>query len=184
MGKIKFIYKTDDVNRTLTRKEDYALKEQGECHDPDLGEFWLDLCQYIPTNSSEYVNLLLNPESNTGYNGSAVWASIYKENCFDSVFNMNGSKRNSEHQCYEEKVLYRLLSGIHTSVNVHVALRFYPPAYLEGDWLSNAALFKKFLDNPEWVQNLYFSFLVLYRAVHRAAPILRDYDYHLPSVVI
>jgi len=30
--------------------------------DPNLPEFWLDMCTNIPTNASGYVNLQLNPE--------------------------------------------------------------------------------------------------------------------------
>ena len=38
------------------------------------------MCSNIATNASDYVNLQLNPERYTGYNGSHVWSAIYQEN--------------------------------------------------------------------------------------------------------
>ena len=29
--------------------------------------------------------------------------------------------------CYEERVLYRLFSGLHTSTNIHINWHYYPP---------------------------------------------------------
>ena len=82
-------------------------------------KFWLDICT-APENKdtrkkieeeeeehSSYVNLRLNPERWTGYNGSHVWKAIYEENC------LKGEKKE-DGLCYEERVLYRLLSGMHT----------------------------------------------------------------------
>ena len=43
---------------------------------------------------SEVVNLQLNPERWTGYNGSHVWDAIYNENCFAS------SESESRGMCY------------------------------------------------------------------------------------
>jgi hypothetical protein len=54
---------------------------EGPC-DASSPTFWLDMCSNIATNVSEYVNLQLNPERWTGYNGSHVWDAIYQENCF------------------------------------------------------------------------------------------------------
>lgn len=72
---------TDDVDRTLSRVEDRAAVPV----DPSQPDFWEDMCAAIYTNSSEYVNLRRNPERHTGYNGSAVWAAIYEENCFRRI---------------------------------------------------------------------------------------------------
>ena len=69
------------------------------------------------TDRGTYVNLLLNEERWTGYNGSRVWDMIYSENCFSgyhpaSVDQENStelpfvkSKPKSLHElCYEERV--------------------------------------------------------------------------------
>lgn len=67
----------------------------------------------------------------TGYNGSDLWQAIYEENCFiragGSPLNLRliyiGTLRDL---CYEERVLYRLLSGMHTSINIHISLNYFP----------------------------------------------------------
>ena len=93
-----------------------------------------------------YVNLQLNPERYTGYSGTStwrIWDAIYKENCpkcehnFDSFlpnshfsflvhsfFNHLSSLMSpdpSEELCSEQKVLYKLISGLHSSITVHIA---------------------------------------------------------------
>ncbi|KAM7258749.1 hypothetical protein ACFE04_014490 [Oxalis oulophora] len=62
-----------------------------------------------------YVNLLLNPERYTGYTGPSarrIWDAVYSENC---------PKYRSEDSCQEEKILYKLISGLHSSISVHIA---------------------------------------------------------------
>ena len=49
-----------------------------------------------------------------------VWSAIYEENCLKQ----SGSV---DDMCYEERVLYRLLSGMHASVNIHIALKAKTP---------------------------------------------------------
>lgn len=57
-----------------------------------------------------------NIESFTNYNGSMIWKLIYEENCFKGkIF---------EEMCYEEKVLYNVISGLHTSISTHLS-RFH-----------------------------------------------------------
>ena len=73
-----------------------------DCSNEELPTFWLDMCAAIPTNASDYVNLQLNPERYTGYNGSHVWAAIYEENC---LLRTAGQEHGT---CYEERVLLRL----------------------------------------------------------------------------
>lgn len=97
-----------------------------------------------------YVNLLPNPERYTGYIGPSarrIWDAIYSENCpkcklhycfypnFFSLFSkwlLNSWISNpllafiwcvdaSEHSCQEEKILYKLVSGLHSSISVHIA---------------------------------------------------------------
>ncbi|GJP74028.1 hypothetical protein CLOP_g4679 [Closterium sp. NIES-67] len=67
------------------------------------------------TASQVYVNLALNPERYTGYGGDSarrIWQAIYQESCFQ-----DGSKDT----CTERRVFYRLISGLHQSISVHVA---------------------------------------------------------------
>ena len=64
-----------------------------------------------------------NRESYTAYNGSHVWQAIYEENCMlERVHNFG---LNVKEQCREETLLYQAISGLHTSINMHVAANDY-----------------------------------------------------------
>ena len=167
---------TDPVDVTITPEEHaYVGTIAEDCNDETLPSFWLDMCSAIPTNASDYVNLQLNEESYTGYNGSHVWAAIYNENCLVRT----GSDENI---CLEERVLYRLLSGMHAATNTHVARFYHPPSKRKNrtDWEPDLAYFARQFDgHPERLKNLHFAFVVLLRAVRRASPFLSTYDYNL-----
>ncbi|XP_021904762.1 endoplasmic reticulum oxidoreductin-2-like [Carica papaya] len=62
-----------------------------------------------------YVNLQLNPERYTGYSGPSarrIWDAVYSENC---------PKYPSDELCQEERILYKLISGLHSSISIHIA---------------------------------------------------------------
>jgi ERO1-like protein alpha len=124
---------------------------------------------------SVYVNLLDNPESNTGYSGAEprrIWDAIYQENCFRVM-----TTSDVESMCLEERVFYRLISGLHTSITVHVFARWKRDLMTQ-EWLRNQGVwnlvFGKF---PERLDNLYFTLDFLLRSLRLAAP-------HLSSVHI
>eukprot|EP00808_Paulinella_micropora_P011984 g12992.t1 len=164
---------TSAVDMTISSREDEVLDAKVDpCDDVRMPTFWLNMCSKIGVSEdSEYVNLRRNEEGNTGYNGSHVWLAIYEENCFSI-----GSK---DDVCYEERVLYRLLSGMHSSTNIHVAMR-YRPVFRNGEssWLPNATHFvNQFQGHPEYIKNLHFAFLVLLRALNKAAPFLYHHKF-------
>lgn len=83
-----------------------------------------------------YINLVNNRERYTGYDGEAaarVWTTIYNENCFSSLFTtpdafispftasplMQPSLDQAD-LCLEKRVFYRLISGLHTSISLHI----------------------------------------------------------------
>jgi len=136
--------------------------------------FWLDTCSKIKAGDGlRVVNLQLNPERNTGYNGTHIWTAIYEENCLA----LDGD--TSAPMCYEERVLYRLLSGLHTSTTLSIAKNYYPPSKKKGraNWEPNPQYFiDKFADSPEHLRNLHFSYVVLLRALKKASPVLYNYE--------
>jgi len=136
--------------------------------------FWLDMCSQIQMGDGlSIVNLQLNPERNTGYNGTHIWNAIYEENCLA----LDGSA--SAPMCYEERVLYRLLSGLHTSTTLSIAKNYYPPSKRKGraNWEPNPQYFiDKFADHPEHLRNLHFSYVVLLRALKKASPFLYNFE--------
>ena len=88
-----------------------------DCADPTSTFFWTDICASDEEDTNlRLIDLLSNPEKNTYYNGSHIWDAIYTENC------------DWANQCYEETVLYRLLSGLHSSTSVAISKNYHPPS--------------------------------------------------------
>ena len=136
------------------------------CSDPSRGDFWRDLNRAIPTNASGFINLRLNPERWTGYDGAHVWTAIYRENSFGG----NG---------LEEAVLFRLVSGMHASINIHISEAYHPPAKgKRSEWAPNVERFvRQFGEHPERLRNLHFAYVVLLRALRRGTAYLSSYSY-------
>ncbi|KAK1271194.1 Endoplasmic oxidoreductin-1 [Acorus gramineus] len=118
-----------------------------------------------------YVNLQLNPERYTGYTGPSarrIWDAVYTENC---------PKYPSGEFCQEKRVLYKLISGLHSSISVHIA-----SGYLLDEsrnlWGQNLELlYDRVLRYPDRVRNLYFTFLFVLRAVTKATDFLEQAEY-------
>lgn len=89
-----------------------------------------------------------------------------------------------EAMCYEERVLYRLLSGMHMATNVHVNTMFFAPRKgVRAAWEPNPDRFVvNYKDHPERLENMYFAYVVLLRAAKKAARVLRQVDYGGPSI--
>jgi flavocytochrome c len=138
--------------------------------------FWMDMCSNIKEGEdTKIVNLALNPERNTGYNGTHIWKSIYEENCI-----------TTQDSCLEERVLYRLLSGLHTSTTVSIAKNYYAPSKRKNrvDWESNPQYFmERFQNHPEFVRNMQFSYVVMLRAIKKATDYLSEYDIQSRNMV-
>lgn len=132
----------------------------------------------------EYVDLTRNPERYTGYSGASawrVWRAIYEENCFDDdAAKLRDDRlelrRRVDSLCTERRAFYRLLSGLHTSINVHLCANYRYP----NEWRANVREFQRRFDaestngeGPDRLRNLYFSYLVELRALQKAAPLLR-----------
>lgn len=64
------------------------------------------------TDGSRYVDLMADREEYTGYQGQSVWRYLYNTHC-----------ENSFRQCSDNKFLYWVISGMHSSVSSH--LSFY-----------------------------------------------------------
>lgn len=141
--------------------------DDGVFNVPDT--FWMDMCSNIHKGEgTKLVNLALNPERNTYYNGTHIWNAIYEENCI-----------TTDESCLEERVLYRLLSGMHTSTTLSIARNYYPPSKRNNrpDWEANPEYFmERFVDHPEYIRNLHFSYVVMLRAIKKASDYLYGYD--------
>lgn len=165
---------TVDTFLSVGESDAVILSEQ-DCEDENLPTFWTNLCTNLPFEDSgtEYINLQLNQEQFTGYNGTAVWHAVYNE-CRGKFGNHS----------YESRILLRLLSGLHASINLHIAHQYYPPIQGKRDsWEPNVKTFKKhFVGHPGRFKNLQFAFVVLLRAIRKATPVLSKFKIHTGSL--
>lgn len=156
-------------------------------------------------NGAEYVDLLLNPERYTGYKGKSahrIWRSIYLENCFDPnsqhglsgqrtfVTHLNKLTHQLNNMCFEQRAFYRLLSGLHSSINIHLCSDYLlseKKSFMtmpNGEWGRNNDEFRNRFspettngEGPNWLKNLYFIYLLEMRALSKAANYLRNDPY-------
>ena len=120
-----------------------------------------------------FVNLLENKERFTGYTGDnavKVWKIIYDQNCFASPQKQEDFLYSNKNQfplpeeppdkCIETKIYYRLISGLHASISIHIALDFY---YIStGKWGKNFELFHDRVGaHPDRIKNLFFLYMVV-----------------------
>ncbi|URD78675.1 PPR repeat [Musa troglodytarum] len=78
----------------------------------------------------------------------------------------------SEEWCDEKKVMYKLISGLHSSISVHIASEYLL------DSSANLMLYDRVWKHPDQVRNLYFIFLFVLWAVTKAADYLEQAEYN------
>ncbi|CAF3763453.1 unnamed protein product [Rotaria magnacalcarata] len=146
----------------------------------------------------EYIDLLINIERYTGYSGVStqrIWSAIYNENCFflpDSIpyYNLRQKRLNANKMCLEGRTFYRLVSGLHSSISIHLCAQYFFPIKnggytgLDGRWAPNLDEFKNRFDpettggeGPTWLKNLYFIYLIELRAIYKARDYLESQKY-------
>lgn len=115
-----------------------------------------------------YVDLRRNTEQFTGYTGQSsyrVWTAIYDENCFTFSDKCRSGICDAS-TCKEERVLYRLISGLHTSISMHIAKSFLKST----GWGVNTKIYKDRIKSfPERIENLHLAYAVVLRAVAKAS---------------
>lgn len=152
----------------------------------------VQFCKLDPlTNEQcEFVDLVENQEQFTGYSGQAahlVWNTIYNELCFHPEQDEKTLYLNTETaktMCLEKRTFYRLVSGLHSSIAVHLCSRYL----LQDDpdhpvWGRNYQEFRKRFspdtsnnEGPERIKNIYFLYLVELRALAKIEKRLKSVD--------
>jgi len=160
-----------------------------------------DYCFLDDMTEGDYVDLVVNPERFTGYIGPSahrVWSSIYSENCF-GLSELNLLSKNSPNpapvslpesmtevlrtegaespkDCLEQRVYYKIISGLHASISTHICREMMNQT--TGEWGPDLQCFiNRVASYPERLQYIYFDTVLLLRAIARLGPYLSAYDY-------
>nr|XP_002126047.1 ERO1-like protein beta [Ciona intestinalis] len=188
-----------DINGTLSNVTIDFL-DRWDKHDDTVHQF----CDIDDESSIElqYIDLIANPERYTGYKGPMawrIWRAIYEENCFipetmsqnvnpfkripQATAEENDGKRlkfshsDLQGMCLEKRVFYRVISGLHTSINTHLSAKYlFEDGWGERRWEANLAEFQRRFDKDVTkgegtarLKNLYFIYLLELRALSKAA---------------
>ncbi|GIL71642.1 hypothetical protein Vretifemale_2171 [Volvox reticuliferus] len=142
-----------------------------------------------------------------GDHAHRIWNAIYSQSCFQrrppaltsaaaGLITASSRQQQSEQHpssavaaaardgedeelCPEKRVFYRLISGMHASISAHISAHYLLDED-RGLWGHNLTDFRKRLGTPELrdrVENLYFAYLFVLRAVMKAGPLLARYEY-------
>ncbi|KAM4630876.1 ERO1-like protein alpha isoform 1-T2 [Polymixia lowei] len=191
------------VDVSLSEQTKEALLDWNK-HDDEAERFCVADDEQSP--DSQYVDLLLNPERYTGYKGPEawqIWNSIYEENCFKpysikrplnpaTLHSSTGSEARIfyswlEGQCVEKRAFYRLISGLHASINIHLSARYLmDDNWSQRKWAHNSSEFQQRFDSeltsgegPKRLRNLYFLYLIELRALAKALPFFQQLSFQL-----
>jgi len=158
-----------------------------------------DFCFLDDHTEGDYYDLQMVPERYTGYSGQdarRVWRAIYEENCFGlSELNLMTGKSPApvslpdtmvevlhedgeveDAHCLEKRVYYKVISGLHTSISIHICHEFLNQT--TGEWAPNLQCFiDRVASHPERLKYIYFDTILMLRAVARLAPYLEKHDY-------
>lgn len=171
---------SDDRIAALKKLEEHATDNINFCVQEDE-----------ESEKAEFYDLLQNPERYTGYSGEPsrrIWRSIYQENCFkpkkDSLF-LDLSHKSINYMCKEKRVFFRAVSGLHSSISIHLAAKYPVQDFFGQKWGPNLAEFsRRFLpestdgEGPHWLKNLYFVYLVEMRAITKALPLWKKWEFY------
>lgn len=149
-----------------------AADDLGVCED-------LDYSHIDEGHDCVFVNLIDNPERFTGYGGAQsldVWKAIYSENCFPNTNPMSMLPDLEPEQCVEKNLFYRLISGMHASIAVHLSNEYLDPATEK--FGPNLKVFMervgKFNDR---LSNIYFNYALVSQAIVKLNDLVLLSDY-------
>lgn len=94
--------------------------------------------------------------------------------------------------CLEKRAFYRVVSGLHASINIHLCAKYLLSNKKTlnvmsngAEWGPNLPAFQKMFspettggEGPNWLKNVYFVYLLELRALDKAAPYLQREEYY------
>jgi ERO1-like protein alpha len=157
----------DDVDKSIGEKF-YQWVEKYNYSSPN----WI-VENEIDSRNGIYVNLEKNPEAFTGYQGQHIWNAIYFENCFKESINNNFSV---EQLCKEEKTFYKIISGLHSNINIHLS-KNYVDLQKNVTYFNTSMMNDRLLKYPDRVNNLLFLHSLLLKSFYKAEPIIKNFNF-------
>ncbi|CCC68097.1 hypothetical protein NCAS_0B00130 [Naumovozyma castellii] len=151
---------------------DQLCQGRDQTHPAQPPKFDFDYCDVNEFESKEsvLVDLTKNPERFTGYGGQEarnIWQYIYGENCFSTT---------TEGKCLAKDAFYRLVSGLHASIGVHISNEMLDTK--TGKWGPNLDFFMARVGNfPDRITNIYFNYAVVAKALWKIRPYLTHLDF-------
>lgn len=149
-----------------------AAEEPGICED-------LDYSHIDEGHDCVFVDLVSNPERFTGYGGTQsfdVWKAIYSENCFPNTNPMLMLADGQEEQCVEKNLFYRVISGMHASIAVHLLNEYLDP--VTETFGPNLRVFMERVGRfSDRLSNIYFNYALVSQAVVKLADLVQINDY-------
>ncbi|KAK5668835.1 hypothetical protein BDV3_006428 [Batrachochytrium dendrobatidis] len=168
------------INWEASKSKGLKLVKQCEFNEKDFCQLDDEL-----TEVGNYVDLVKNPERFTGYSGESserVWGAIYKENCFQTAGshlntgNINPLERNIDDVCTEKRVFYKLISGLHSSISMHICDQWFNQ--ITGEWVHNLDCYvDRIAKFPSRLENLYFLWAIVVRSASKLAPYLANHPF-------
>ncbi|KAF9900158.1 hypothetical protein EC991_007819 [Linnemannia zychae] len=81
-----------------------------------------------------------------------------------------------EDMCLEKRVFYRMISGLHASISIHICDEYFNQT--SGIWGPNLECFVSRVGaHPDRLENIFFDYSILVRAVTKLSGYLRDYEF-------
>lgn len=81
----------------------------------------------------------------------------------------------SMEQCLEKRVFYRVISGLHASISIHICHEYLDPD--TKTWAPNLECFvTRISQHPERLQNVYFDYVLMMRALSKAGEYLDKFS--------
>lgn len=156
-----------DVSDTIDNSIETEQIEQ--CEDLDYSYF-----DDEHEHNCVYVNLLQNPERFTGYGGNQsfdVWKAIYLENCFPNTNPMSMKPNQPKEKCIEKNLFYRLVSGMHASIAVHLSNEYLDSQ--TGEFYPNLQVFMQRVGlYNDRLANIYFNYALVAQSLVKLNEIL------------
>lgn len=169
-SKLGEINRPDSTDRA-ENDENNEKNHQQICED-------LDYSHYDDDHECVYVDLLVNPERFTGYGGSQsfdVWKAIYSENCFPNTNPLSMTKEEPE-KCVEKNLFYRLISGMHASIAVHLSNEYLDST--TGEFYPNLEIFMERVGGfSDRLSNIYFNYAMITQSIVKLNELLSITDF-------